>query len=66
MIRHTTGDRVVNSGDATHTRNRSGQPISETNFRADVNADGLLNSGDAGIVRNQSGTAITHALGAVR
>jgi hypothetical protein len=51
----TNGDRVVNSGDALQTRNRSGQAVDATNFRSDVNADGFVNSGDTVIVRARSG-----------
>ena len=49
------GDAVVNSGDATVTRARSGQNATPANFRADVNADGTINVGDASIVRARSG-----------
>lgn len=51
----TNADRLVNSGDATQTRNRAGQATDATNFRSDVNADGAVNSGDATVVRNASG-----------
>jgi hypothetical protein len=54
----TTGDRTVNSGDATQTRNRSGQTTNEFNFRSDVNVDGVVNSGDAFIVRGRSGQGL--------
>ena len=51
----TNADRVVNSGDALQTRNRSGQATDATNFRSDVNTDGAVNSGDTFIVRSRSG-----------
>ncbi|MDQ6859856.1 MAG: dockerin type I domain-containing protein [Verrucomicrobiota bacterium] len=54
----TNGDRAVNSGDATQTRNRSGQTINATNFRSDVNLDGAINSADATVIRTNFGTAI--------
>ncbi len=54
----TNADRVVNSGDAQQTRNRSGQTTNGTNFRSDVNADGFLNSGDTTIVRARSGNSL--------
>ncbi len=49
-------DGVVNSADATITRNRSGQATDATNFRSDVNLDGVINSADAVVVRNRSGS----------
>ena len=58
LLGDSNGDRVVNSGDAQQTRNRSGQETSATNFRSDYNVDGTINSGDATIVRNRSGQFI--------
>jgi hypothetical protein len=52
------GDSSVNSGDATVTRSRSGQPTDNVNFRSDVNTDGTINAGDSVIVRAASGTAV--------
>ncbi len=59
LLGDTNADRAVNSGDATQTRNRSGQLTDGANFRSDVNTDGAINSGDAFIVRRQSGTAVS-------
>ena len=56
LLGDTNGDGVVNSGDTTQTRNRSGQATDVTNFRSDVNADGFINSGDTTAVRSRSGT----------
>ena len=58
LIGDTNGDRSVNSGDATETRNRSGELVTQDNFRSDVNSDGTINSGDAAIVRSRSGTGL--------
>jgi hypothetical protein len=49
---------AVNSGDASVTRNRSGQITDPTNFRSDVNVDGVVNSADATIVRARTGTSL--------
>ncbi len=56
LVGDTNGDRIVNSGDALQTRNRSGQATDTTNFRSDVNTDGFVNSGDSTVVRSRSGT----------
>ena len=58
LVGDTNGDRFVNAGDATQTRNRAGQTADATNFRSDVNADGTVNSGDTTAVRSRSGTAL--------
>ena len=58
LLGDTNGDRVVNSGDSTQTKNRAGQTTDATNFRSDVNVDGLVNSGDTTIVRGRSGTSL--------
>ena len=58
LIGDTNGDRFVNSGDASQTRNRSGQAADATNFRSDYNTDGFVNAGDATTVRARSGTSI--------
>ena len=58
LIGDANGDAVVNSADATTTRNRSGQTTDVTNFRADYNSDGNINSADATIARLRSGTFV--------
>ena len=55
LIGDTNGDGVVNAGDTTQTRSRSGQTTDATNFRSDVNSDGTINSGDEIAVRSRSG-----------
>ncbi len=58
LLGDSNGDAVVNSGDATQVRTRSGQSAAPANFRSDVNADGTINSGDALIARSRSGNFI--------
>ncbi len=58
LLGDANGDRSVNSGDTTITRNRSGQRTSATNFRSDFNLDSTINSGDSTIVRARSGTFV--------
>lgn len=55
LVGDTTGDGIVNAGDTTQTRGRSGQTTDATNFRSDVNTDGTINSGDQFTVRARSG-----------
>ena len=58
LLGDTTGDGVVNSGDSTQTKNRSGQTTDATNFRSDVNKSGGINSGDSSIVKSRAGTSL--------
>ncbi len=58
LLGDTTGDRTVNSADASQTKARSGQVLSSSNFRSDVTADGTINSADASLVKSRSGTAL--------
>ncbi|MDQ6859858.1 MAG: dockerin type I domain-containing protein [Verrucomicrobiota bacterium] len=58
LVGDANGDGVINSADATITRNTSGQATDATNFRADYNTDGFINSADATIVRNRSGSGL--------
>jgi hypothetical protein len=61
LVGDTNNDRVVNAGDSTQTRARSGNLADAGSFRSDVNRDGVVNSGDATIVRTASGTGLTTA-----
>ncbi len=54
----TTGDGFVNSGDIAQTKSESGNVVTISNFREDVNLDGSLNSGDIAFVKSTSGTAL--------
>ncbi|MDQ6654534.1 MAG: dockerin type I domain-containing protein, partial [Verrucomicrobiota bacterium] len=58
LLGDVNADGGVNSGDATVTRNRSGQATDAANFRSDVNTDGTVNSGDLTLVRARSGTSL--------
>jgi Dockerin type I domain len=54
----TTADTSVNSADISQTKSRSGQTVSNANFRSDVTVDGALNSADIFLVKSKSGTAL--------
>lgn len=58
LLGDANGDSGVNSADATIVRNRSGQDLGATNFRADVNVDGFIDSADATVVRARSGSGL--------
>ena len=58
LVGDTTGDALVNGGDAIQTRNRAGQVTGSANFRSDVNLDGSVNAGDTSAVRSRSGNSI--------
>ncbi len=47
LIGDTTADGVVNSTDVSQTQSQLRQPVTASNFRDDVNADGVINPADA-------------------
>jgi hypothetical protein len=49
---------LVNSTDASLVQGQSGQAVTNSNFRIDVNTSGLINSTDASIVRSNSGNGL--------
>jgi hypothetical protein len=48
----------VDSGDVSSTKQQSGQSVTASNFREDVNTDGFINSADSSLVSFKSGTAL--------
>jgi hypothetical protein len=49
---------AVNSSDIAQTQSQSGQAVTSSNFREDVNANGLINSSDIALVQSKSGTGL--------
>jgi hypothetical protein len=58
LIGDTTGNGSVNAGDVSQTKGQSGQGVTATNFRQDVNANGSINAGDISLVKARSGTSL--------
>ena len=58
LIGDTTGNGSVNAGDVSQTKGQSGQAVTATNFRQDVNANGSINAGDVSLVKTRSGTSL--------
>ena len=54
----TTGDGFVNSADISQTKSQSGNAVTSSNFREDINTDGFINSADISFVKSKSGTAL--------
>ena len=59
LIGDTTGDGFVNSGDISQTKSQSGNAVTISNFREDINLDGFINSADISLVKAHSGTALS-------
>ena len=53
-----TGDKTVNNSDATLTRGQIGMPVTNANFREDVNASGSITTADGRLVRSLSGHSL--------
>jgi hypothetical protein len=58
LIGDTTGDGFVNSADISQTKSQSGNAVTASNFREDLNTDGFINSADISLVKSKSGTAL--------
>jgi hypothetical protein len=56
LLGDVNSNRLVNSTDSSLVQAQSGQPVTNSDFRADVNVNGLINSTDTSIVRSKSGT----------
>jgi hypothetical protein len=58
LLGDTTASRIVNASDIGQTKAQSGQAVTASNFRTDVNANGSINASDISLVKARSGTAI--------
>jgi hypothetical protein len=58
LVGDTTGNGTVNATDVSQTKGQSGQAVTGTNFRADVNANGSINGTDVSFVKSKTGTAL--------
>jgi hypothetical protein len=54
----TNGSRSVSAADVSQVKAESGQPVTASNFRADVTANGAINAADLGAVKAQSGAVL--------
>ena len=54
----TTGNGAVASSDVSQTKLQSGQPVTSSNFREDINLSGSINATDVSMVKARSGTAL--------
>ena len=55
----TNANRSVNATDVTQTKSQSGQAVTGSNFRTDVNADGgFINASDISLVKANSGSSL--------
>lgn len=58
LVGDTTGNGTVNASDVGQTKSQSGQPVTASNFRTDVNVGGTINASDIGLVKSMAGTAL--------
>jgi hypothetical protein len=52
----STGASTVNASDIGQTKAQSGQPVTNANFRQDVNVSGTMTAADIGLVKSKAGT----------
>ena len=58
LIGDTSGNASVNASDITQTKIQSGQAITSSNFRTDVNVNGSINASDVSAVKVRSGSSL--------
>ena len=58
LIGDTSGNGIVNATDVSQTKAQSGNPVTASNFREDVNTNGAINASDVSAVKTKSGTAL--------
>jgi hypothetical protein len=58
LLGDTTGNGSVNASDVSQTKAQSGQSVTASNFREDVNINATINSSDIGLVKAQTGTSL--------
>lgn len=58
VVGDTNGNGAVNASDVSQTKSRSGQAVTNANFRSDVTANGTINSSDITTVKSHSGAGV--------
>ncbi len=58
LVGDTSYNGTVNSSDVSQTKAQSGSPVTNSNFREDVNASGAITSTDVSLVKSKTGTAL--------
>jgi hypothetical protein len=58
LLGDTTSNGSVSASDVAQVKSLSGQALTASNFRLDVNASGAINASDLGQVKAQSGTQL--------
>ncbi|MFN2509038.1 MAG: delta-60 repeat domain-containing protein [Chthoniobacterales bacterium] len=58
LVGDTAADKAVNAPDLRRTKRQVGVPVTEANFREDVNVDGSINDADVRLVRSRGGSQL--------
>jgi hypothetical protein len=58
LLGDVNANHIVNSSDISQTKTKSGQAVSQSNFREDVTVNSVINSSDISTVKSMSGIAI--------
>jgi hypothetical protein len=62
LVGDTSWNGMVSASDVTQTKGQVAQPVTTSNFRADVNANGSINASDVSLVKSQTGTSLPPAI----
>ena len=60
LVGDTSFNGVVNASDVSQTKSRSGQAITNANFRSDVVVNGTINASDVAMVKLHSGAGAAY------
>jgi hypothetical protein len=58
LVGDTSYNGSVTSSDVSQAKLQTGQPVTGSNFRSDVNASGTITSADVSLVKLRTGTAL--------
>jgi autotransporter-associated beta strand protein len=61
LIGDTNGSKIVNATDAGQIKGQVGMPVTSSNYRNDLNADGAVSSSDVTLVKKNSGHGLAMA-----
>jgi hypothetical protein len=58
LIGDTTASASVNSADINQIKSQSGNIVTNSNFREDINTSGSISSSDVSLAKSKSGTSL--------
>jgi len=66
LVGSVTASGTVNAGSVAATKAQIGQIVTNSNFRADLNANGTINGNDVSLVKSRFGTSLPQSVKRIR